>query len=169
MRFTMKTPTFATLLSSCLVLSVCGSSAAFGQISEPNIKGILTVHQMTQGQLLWLKGRVGDGYYVGLNGQGQSCSLTVPVAIGQYSEDSRLGIKHVGGVKIAITSQKLSNAILNGQPIRSDEWNVTQTDQGVGVDGYIINGISLEEGFALNAKRRWVSWLLDEKAEPDCQ
>lgn len=159
----------AKWLSIGLMVLASNTALALAQNTDASVKGVLTVHHMTQGQLLWLKGRVGDGYYVGLNAQGQSCSLKVPVAIGQYSEGSGLGFEPTEGIKLAVTSQALSDAILNGQPIRSDEWAFGYSAQGAGVDGYVISGISLEEGFALNAKKRWVSWLLEDKEPPICQ
>ncbi|UUM33036.1 hypothetical protein [Vibrio japonicus] len=157
-------------LSISLMLLIANTGSALAQSSDPNVKGFLTVHHMTQGQLLWLKGRVGDGYYVGLNAQGKTCSLKVPVAIGQYSKGSDLGFEPTDGIKVAVTSQALSDSILNGDPIRSDEWVISAThDPTEEVDGYIVSGISSDEGFALNAKRRWVSWLLEDKNKPVCQ
>lgn len=152
------------------ILLISTVNPAFSETIEDSTKGTLTVQTMTQGQLLWLKGRVGDGYYVGRNQRGESCRLKVPVAIGQYTEQGRLSVNQVEGVKIVITSQQLNDAILNGKAIRSDEWVISPTYEPTEeVDGYIVSGISSDEGFALNAKRRWVSWLLDDKNQPVCR
>nr|AIW55706.1 hypothetical protein [Vibrio cholerae] len=82
--------------------------------------GLLTITKMTQGQLLWLKGRVGEGKYQAKNAQGQECSIEVPVAIGSFSQ-ANIGIHSTQGLMIAITNPRLSEAILEGQRIHSDD------------------------------------------------
>ncbi|AYC07353.1 hypothetical protein [Vibrio cholerae] len=125
--------------------------------------GLLTITKMTQGQLLWLKGRVGEGKYQAKNAQGQECSIEVPVAIGSFSQ-ADIGIHSTQGLMIAI----LSEAILEGQRIHSDDWVFGTKEERKKVDGYIVSGIAADEGFILNSRRRWISWLLDAEPQVIC-
>lgn len=129
--------------------------------------GILHVDRLTQGKLLWMQGRVGQGVYTTTNQAGQHCSITVPVAVGQI-EQSGFGIDSVTGLSIIVMNPTLSAAMINGDRIRSDEWRFSTHTDSHSVDGYITQGIKESEGFVLNAKRRWLSWLLEDSPELHC-
>ncbi|EOU2461806.1 hypothetical protein ACNTOD_000695 [Vibrio navarrensis] len=125
--------------------------------------GVVSVGKMNQGELIWLRGRVGDGRYTHVNKQGQHCTLSVPVAVGQVI-DSGLGIEEAAGLSIIVMSDKLNHALLSGERIISDQWQFVfwprdGAEEIPQVDGYIVQGIEAEESFVLNSKRRWVSWL----------
>lgn len=126
--------------------------------------GTLTVDNMTEGQLMWMKGKVGEGKYSGLDQQGRHCTINVPVVIGGFSE-AQLGIRPSKGIKIAITSNELNYALLSGRPINNTDWTFKTTPPS---DGYIISGIEPSEQFILNSRKRWISWFLDEKVTPSC-
>lgn len=130
--------------------------------------GILHVDRLTQGELLWLQGRVGEGVYTTTNQAGQHCSIKVPVVVGQI-EKSGLGIASVTGLSIIVMNPTLSAALINGERVRSDEWQFSAQTDSRSADGYITEGIKESEGFVLNSKRRWVSWLLEDKPELRCQ
>ncbi|PJG58970.1 hypothetical protein [Aeromonas cavernicola] len=130
--------------------------------------GILQVDRLTQGELLWLQGRVGEGVYTTTNQAGQHCSIKVPVVVGQI-EKSGVGIASVTGLSIIVMNPTLSAALINGERVRSDEWRFSAQKNNSSVDGYITEGIKESEGFVLNSKRRWVSWLLEDKPELHCQ
>ncbi len=133
------------------------------------IEGMLTVRAMTQGQMLWLKGRVGEGEYQARNARGELCQITVPVAVGLIDQRAGLDMANVTGLKIAIRSPELSRAILNGEPIRSEDWVFSYKGELKQSDGYIVEGVAREEGFVINARKRWISWLLDEERDAKCQ
>jgi hypothetical protein len=141
-----------------------------------SIKGVLTVNQMMEGQLLRLKGRVGQGHYIGIDYRDRYCSIELPVAIGSTT-DTNIGIRTTDGVKIVVTSQKLSDAILRGERIVSSDWVFRSSVEGISIhaengflaDGYIIHGIGTEEGFVVNARRKWISWFLGGKPMLWCQ
>ncbi|MBE3664875.1 hypothetical protein BOO35_07055 [Vibrio navarrensis] len=125
--------------------------------------GVVSVGKMNQGELIWLRGRVGDGRYTHVNKQGQHCTLSVPVAVGQVI-DSGLGIEEAAGLSIIVMSDKLNHALLSGERIISDQWQFVfwprdGAEEIPQVDGYIVQGIEAKESFVLNSKRRWVSWL----------
>ncbi|EMQ2877933.1 hypothetical protein V9N52_003228 [Vibrio navarrensis] len=125
--------------------------------------GVVSVGKMNQGELFWLRGRVGDGRYTHVNKQGQHCTLSVPVAVGQVT-DSGLGIEEAAGLSIIVMSDKLNHALLSGERIISDQWQFVfwpreGAEEIPQVDGYIVQGIEVKESFVLNSKRRWVSWL----------
>ncbi|KYN26393.1 hypothetical protein AUQ44_15280 [Vibrio cidicii] len=125
--------------------------------------GVVSVGKMNQGELIWLRGRVGDGRYTHMNEQGQHCTLSVPVAVGQIG-DSGLGIEETAGLSIIVMSDKLNHALLSGERILSDQWQIVfWPRKGAAklpqADGYIVQGIEAKESFVLNSKRRWVSWL----------
>ncbi|KGK19859.1 hypothetical protein [Vibrio navarrensis] len=125
--------------------------------------GVVSVGKMNQGELIWLRGRVGDGRYTHVNKQGQHCTLSVPVAVGQVI-DSGLGIEEAAGLSIIVMSDKLNHALLSGERIISDQWQFVfwprdGAEEILQVDGYIVQGIEAKESFVLNSKRRWVSWL----------
>ncbi|MFC1234996.1 hypothetical protein [Vibrio sp. F74] len=129
--------------------------------------GILTVKNMTEGQLLWMKGRVGEGKYTSVDAQNRHCSITVPIAIGGFT-DTRLGVHSVQGLTIAIINQELSDALMSGQRIHSEDW-IIKAAMGAGpIDGYIISGLEPTEQFILNSRRRWISWLLDDSPRLTC-
>ncbi|WED27610.1 hypothetical protein L3V77_05075 [Vibrio sp. DW001] len=129
--------------------------------------GILTVENMTEGQLFWMKGRVGEGKYTSVDAQNRHCSMTVPIAIGGFA-DTRLGVHSVQGLTIAITNQELSDALMSGQRIHSEDWVIRAAMEAEPADGYIISGIETTEQFILNSRRRWISWLLDDTPRLTC-
>jgi hypothetical protein len=56
-----------------------------------------------------------------------------------------------------------------GERINSNEWQFVALAERRAADGYIVKGIAADEGFVLNSKRRWISWLLDEAPMQHCQ
>jgi hypothetical protein len=132
--------------------------------STESIIGTLTVNNMTEGQLLWMKGKVGEGIYTGINKQGHQCSIKVPVVIGGFS-DTLVDNQSSNGFEIVITNQALSEALLSGKPIKNTDWIFREKTPS---DGYIVNGIAPTEQFILNSRSRWVSWFLDEKVTVTC-
>lgn len=132
-----------------------------------NTFGILTIDKMTQGQLLWLKGRVGEANYTFTNQNEATCTLKVSVAVGSISEPD-FGINETKGLTIVVVSQQLNDALIEGKRVDSKNWNFTVKEDDDKVDGQIVDGINLKEGFVLNSKRRWVSWLMGNKHSPIC-
>lgn len=130
--------------------------------------GHLTVDSMTQGQLIWLKGRVGEGVYTFTDPRSRVCSIKVPVAIGSVS-DSSLGFSQTNGLSIAVISDQLNKALLSGERINSQDWHFSMRHGEVNADALIVYGISDKEGFALNSKRKWISWFTNEKQGVDCK
>ncbi|WP_159738405.1 hypothetical protein [Vibrio atypicus] len=131
--------------------------------------GVLTVPQMTQGELLWLKGRVGTGKYITVDSSGRHCSIEVPVAVGGFMS-SGIGLDSVDGLTIVVTSSSLNDAIVEGERINSEAWKFARSPAFAGgtVDAYILSGLSADEGFIINSKRRWLSWLSDSTPKSLC-
>ncbi|WP_421195038.1 hypothetical protein [Aeromonas jandaei] len=155
-----------------LLLTLCVSTS-YAEIINPHslpqgAVGILQVEHLTRGELLWLQGRVGEGRYTTLNKAGQHCSIKIPVAIGQM-EKSGLGIASVNGLSIIVMNPQLSSALINGERVNRDEWHFAALADNQSADAYIVNGINDNEGFVLNSRRRWISWLLEDKPELQCQ
>ncbi|OAN17799.1 hypothetical protein A3K86_02450 [Photobacterium jeanii] len=136
-------------------------------ISPPGSFGVLSVDSMTQGQLLWLKGRVGDAIYSFTHQDGKSCTLKVPVAVGRISEPD-LNISQTKGLAIVVVSQRLNDALIQGKRINSEEWHFTTKQYDENIDGLITNGINVKEGFILNSKRKWISWFLKDEQNVVC-
>tara|TARA_Y100001956_G_C4099370_1_gene176860 strand:- start:520 stop:1002 length:483 start_codon:yes stop_codon:yes gene_type:complete len=150
----------------CALLS--GDSVAKVDLAVPSdALGVFTVSSMTQGELLWLKGRVGEGKYISVDGLGRHCSLKVPIVLGEVGEVS-VGIETVDGLSIVVTSHELNKALMAGQRVTSGDWDLSYTAHSPGVDGYIVGSINSSESFALNSRRRWISWLLEDKPTPIC-
>lgn len=61
-------------------------------LSSADTFGILTIDTMTQGQLLWLNGRVGEANYIFTRQDEKICTVQVPVAVGSIAE-SDFGIR----------------------------------------------------------------------------
>jgi len=129
--------------------------------------GILTADNTTQGQLLWLKGRIADASYTFTRQDDKTCVVKVPVAIGSVAEPD-VGITTTKGLTIIVMSQRLNEALLQGQPIDSEDWNFTTQAGNDNFDGRIVDGISPSEGFILNSRRRWISWFMGFKQSPIC-
>jgi hypothetical protein len=164
-------------LSVLILMSVVTSVKADRLLNRNSApKGFLVVNQMTEGQLLHLKGRVGQGRYSGTDHQERPCSIDLPVAIGS-TVDTGIGIHSTDGLKIVVVSQKLNDAIFNRERIVSSDWvfvgysedESKHSKNSDGVDGYIIHGISREEGFVINGRRKWISWFLGEIPSLECQ
>lgn len=160
--------TSLTLNYSALVNSKEQSSSLVSPstVSTPEF-GTLTIEQMTQGQLLWLKGRVGEGSYTFTDQNQQDCSVKVPVAIGGFAQPD-LAVKTTKGLTIVVVSQQLNDAILQGERINSKEWRFSKQLGNGDIDGIIANGIEISEGFVLNSKRRWISWFMGDKTSLTC-
>jgi hypothetical protein len=63
-------------------------------------QGILSVERLTQGTLLWLQGRVGEGSYTRVDSEGRHCTIKVPVVVGRVA-NTGLGIEAVGGFPLS--------------------------------------------------------------------
>ncbi len=129
--------------------------------------GILVVKNMKEGRLMWLKGRVGEGKYTRIDEKGRHCTLEVPIAIGAFS-DVQIGVRSSDGISIVITNSELSEKLVSGDRINSSDWVFGQSESASNSDGYILSGLEPSEGFVLNSRRRWVSWLLDDKSSEVC-
>ncbi|MFP8967934.1 hypothetical protein ACKC9G_15245 [Pokkaliibacter sp. CJK22405] len=129
--------------------------------------GILSIDSMTQGQMLWLKGRVGEASYQYRGPDNRQCTLNVPVAVGRIA-DADVGVSTVPGLQILVLSAQLSQALLAGERIKSDDWHFSRAQGGDNVDGLILQGIAPDEGFVLNSRRRWISWLRGDNRTPVC-
>ncbi|WP_265455101.1 hypothetical protein [Aeromonas salmonicida] len=130
--------------------------------------GILSVARLTQGSLLWMQGRVGEGSYTTADSEGRHCTVKVPVVVGRVA-NTGLGIDSVTGLSIIVMNQQLSDALIKGERINSNEWHFAGMAEQLPADGYIVKGIEADEGFVLNSKRRWISWLLDDKPALNCR
>lgn len=157
--------TLAVTLTMASYLSLAQNIQA--DLQPPKIVGILVVKTMTEGRLMWLKGRVGEGEYTRIDEKGRHCTLEVPVAIGAFS-DAQLGVRASKGISIAITSAELSEKLVSGGRVNSSDWVFGLEEEASDSDGYILSGLEPSEGFVLNARRRWVSWLLDDKPNEVC-
>ncbi len=133
----------------------------------PSGLGVLTVDNTTQGQLLWLRGRIADASYTFTRQDDKTCNIKVPVVIGSIAEPD-IGITTTKGFTIIVMSQRLNEALLQGHPISSEDWSFTTHEGDDNSDGRIVEGISPREAFILNSKRRWISWFLDFKQTPVC-
>lgn len=157
----------STLFNVFLSAFVSAYSVA-GTISPAGSLGTLTLDNMTQGQLLWLKGRVGEANYIFTRQDEKICSVKVPVAVGSLSEPG-LGFSETTGLRIFVVSRRLNDALIEGERISSRDWRFSTKENVPNTDGLIARGISLKEGFVLNSKRKWVSWFLKEKPSVVCQ
>jgi len=136
-------------------------------LQSQKIVGILVVKHMTEGRLMWLKGRVGEGKYTRIDEKGRHCTLEVPVAIGAFSE-AQISVRSSNGIAIVITNSELSEKLVSGGRINSTDWVFSQNEGVSNSDGYVLSGLEPSEGFVLNSRRRWVSWLLDDKPSEVC-
>lgn len=125
--------------------------------------GTLRVANMVQGTLLWLDGRVGQGIYTYKGDDDQTCTLRVPVAVGNLA-GSGVSIREIKGMSIIVRSQRLSEALIQGERITNsdDYWRFSFHDSH-GFDGVLESGINTQEHFILNSRKRWVAWLAGEK------
>ncbi|WP_342608896.1 hypothetical protein [Vibrio tritonius] len=121
---------------------------------------------MTQGQLLWLKGRVGEGIYRFTRNH-QQCERLIPVVVGSQDGNS-IGISDTEGLSIAVTSDKLNQALQSGERVLSSNWQFAYGVQSHQVDGVVLNGVNKSETFILNSRQRWVWWLLDGSVQVRC-
>ncbi|MBR7630689.1 MULTISPECIES: hypothetical protein [Aeromonas] len=156
------------LLLFMLICPVVFAEAANIHHFPEGAQGILSVERLTQGKLLWLQGRVGEGSYTRVDSEGRHCTIKVPVVVGRVA-NTGLGIEAVGGLSIIVMNKRLSDALIKGERINSNEWQFAALAERRGADGYIVKGIEADEGFVLNSKRRWISWLLDETPMLHCQ
>lgn len=147
----------------------CDAMADFDPHSISNkVMGILEVNDMTSGQLFWLRGRVGEGSYTWVDQNGSHCTMKIPVAVGQRVK-SGLGVGSAKGMKLVIFNQALNEALIQGERIKSQDWQFGEYGQDDDVDGWIIDGVSPQEAFILNSKKRWISWLLGETQYRACR
>lgn len=167
MNTTIKLSALLLAFVSTAFVSAFSSSAT---VIPEGAYGVVTAETMTQGELLWLKGRVGDAAYIVRLEDGNTCTMTLPVAIGSIADDSdsSIGVETTKGFTIAIMTEKLSNALLQGERINSKDWQFDSTLHSSKTDGVVISGISGKEGFVLNSRRRWISWMTGENYPSDC-
>ncbi|EGA64057.1 hypothetical protein [Vibrio brasiliensis] len=152
-------------LSLFFIASIYGGGLAAATASD---FGILTVEKMTQGQLLWLNGRVGEASYTYRRQDEQQCIVKLPVAVGSIGK-SDIGISETNGLTIKILSQRLNEALIQGERVNSEDWLFTTNENDKGADGVITSGIRPDEAFILNSKRRWISWFLNDTPNISCR
>jgi len=104
-----------------LAILFCGSLYAHSTNFPTSAIGVLEVNKMTSGELIWMKGRVGEASYTSVDREGQHCTAKIPLAIGQLTR-SGIGVEMSQGVKIIVTSQRLDAALRRGERIISHEW-----------------------------------------------
>ncbi|GAB3479331.1 hypothetical protein [Marinomonas epiphytica] len=141
------------MLIGLVIMSV---SVGAKEAPMANILGALRASEMTEGELVYMKGRVGEAYYHVMD-HSSTCILTVPVVIGQFTKAS-MGIKSQKGFELYVLSHDLHQAILSGERIAHHEWTFSK-QVGPDVDGLITYGIDSDDGFILNSRRRWLSWV----------
>ena len=131
--------------------------------------GVLEADEMTSGELVWMRGRVGEASYISVDKEGHHCTTKVPLAIGQLTR-SGIGVEMSQGVKIIVTSQRLDAALRRGERIVSHEWIFEHLGQETlsKSDGLIVSGIHSQESFVLNSRRRWFTWLLGSQGGAIC-
>lgn len=153
-----------------LLLVLCAPMAS-AQVPHPlpqGALGLLQVASLTRGELLWMQGRVGEGIYTTVDKEGRHCSIRMPVAVGKVAR-SGVGVEASDGLTIIVMTAALNDALLKGERVAHDAFRFAFGTGESAADGVIVNGIAADEGFVLNARRRWISWLLDNKPEPSCQ
>jgi len=153
--------------SQLLLMVIVSTSVVASEEIPVGSLGVVVAEKMAQGQLLWLKGRVGNATYSHLTQDGSTCSVELPVAVGGIS-DSGLGIDETKGLEIYVMSERLNRAILQGERINSENWHFSSNSKDTDLDGYIRRGIAADEGFILNSKRRWISWFMEEGKKLGC-
>ncbi|MDO6685882.1 MULTISPECIES: hypothetical protein [unclassified Agarivorans] len=156
------------LFTLALIAAVFTGQAATIDLNPPKVLGVLKVKHTTEGNLLWLQGRVGEGQYSTIDDAGKQCSIDVPIAIGHLTK-THIGIVKQPGLEIAITNPELNHQLLSGKPVASDNWIFRPADDSLPADGYLVSGINPEESFVLNSRRRWISWLLNDQPNLVCQ
>ncbi len=100
MNTTIKLSALLLAFVSTAFVSTFSSSAT---VIPEGAYGVVTAETMTQGELLWLKGRVGDAAYIVRLEDGNTCTMTLPVAIGSIADDSdsSIGVETTKGFTIA--------------------------------------------------------------------
>ncbi|WP_076589154.1 hypothetical protein [Vibrio ostreicida] len=152
-----------------MLLSVFISQFSYALTAPPSgALGVLTVDNMRQGQLFRLNGRVGEANYTFTHQDKKTCSVKVPVAVGSLSE-ANLGITKTKGLTIVVLSQRLNKALIQGKRVMSIDWHFARQAEADNVDGLIVSGISPNEGFVLNSRRRWISWFLGKSQSAVCR
>ncbi|GDY25983.1 hypothetical protein AHAT_18730 [Agarivorans sp. Toyoura001] len=156
------------LFTLVLIAAAFTGQAATIDLNPLKVLGVLKVKHTTEGNLLWLQGRVGEGQYSIVNEAGEQCSIDMPIAIGDLTK-THIGIVKQTGLEIAITNPQLNHQLLIGKPVTSDNWVFRRADESLPADGYLVSGINTEESFVLNSRRRWISWLLNDQPSLVCQ
>ncbi|MBD0786321.1 hypothetical protein HUO09_08180 [Vibrio sp. Y2-5] len=150
-----------------LLLSFISVHSNASTLTPTDTFGTLTVDSMTEGRLLWLNGRVGEADYKYTDKSDRACTVKVPIAVGRFS-DPDLGISKTKGLTIVVVSQRLNDALIQGERVNSEEWHFTAKEDDKDADGLIARGISPDEEFILNSRRKWVSWFLRDKPNVVC-
>lgn len=85
------------------------------------------------------------------------------------TESERLPVINATAGDAIVNKPAPSDALIKGERINSNEWHFAGMAEQLSADGYIVKGIEADEGFVLNSKRRWISWLLDDKPALNCR
>ncbi len=155
-----------TSLNTLLLVLICLASD-YSLATPVKSFGTLSVDNMTQGKLLWLNGRIGEASYEYRLTNQLTCIIKVPVAVGRFAEPD-IGISSTRGLTIIVLSQRLNDALIQGTSINREDWAFTTQKGDERADGLIVDGIEDNEGFVLNSRRKWISWFLDSRQQPEC-
>ncbi len=136
------------------------------------VKGVIYSETMTEGTLFWLHGKVGEGIYVSRDRQGELCSLPIPIVAGSMN-GSGVGISSAKPLHMLVLNTQLDDDIKAGKRIESSAFKVRYANDGSTDDEsddiVVLEGLSSDDGFILNSRRRWISWLLNEPLDHSCQ
>lgn len=123
LRFVIK-PVMAliAMLLACMSWATAESEAYDEQalLAKYNALGVLKAEDTTQGELLWLRGRIAKAVYSFKHEGKPHCSRVIPVAIGGLTK-SRLGAYKGTGFTMLVLSQQLSDALSKGNKIHSED------------------------------------------------
>lgn len=70
--------------------------------------------------------------------------------------------------RVAKIGAMTNQALQSGERVLSSNWQFAYGAQSHQVDGVVLNGVNKSETFVLNSRQRWVSWLLDGRAQVRC-
>lgn len=159
----------------CWLLFVIVLSSSHFSVNANNMpaipvgaKGLVVIESVRNGNLLRMRGWVGEGKYFTLNQLGQRCIIDSIEFIAGSFTDTDISIVEAAPVTIAVYGDKVAKRLFADEQVNSQDYQIGYADERQGAEMQVINGVVPAMTFILNPKRKWASWFREEGKPSVC-
>ena len=131
-------------------------------------KGLVVIESVSNGNLLRMRGWVGEGKYLTFNQFGQRCAIDSIEFIAGSFTNTDISIVEAAPVTIAVYGDNISKRLFADEQINSQDYQIAYAGEQQAAEMKVISGVVPTMTFILNPKRKWASWFREESKARVC-